>query len=56
MSKIQTIKGILKMFWIVTKEDWDDLDHKLLRIAAGAIGFVVMALVWYFIFRKFTPF
>ncbi len=56
MSKVETAKGILKTFWMLTKEDWDELDHKLLRIAAGAIGFAVMALFWYFFFSKIGPF
>ncbi len=56
MSKIEIIKGIMKTFWILTKEDWDELDHKLLRIATGAIGFVIMALLWYYLFRNVSPF
>ncbi len=56
MSRIETIKGILKMFWAITIEDWDEMDHKLLRIVAGAIGFVIMAAFWYLIFRNVGPF
>ena len=56
MSKLQAIRGVLKTFWTITIEDWDDMDHKLLRIVAGAIGFVIMAAFWYFIFRNVGPF
>lgn len=56
MSRIEMIKGILKTFWTLTKEDWDETDHKLIRIAAGAIGFIVMALFWYLLFRNISPF
>ena len=56
MSKIQTIKGILKTFWIMTIEDWDEMDHKLLRIAAGVVGFIIMGLFWFFVLRNISPF
>ncbi len=56
MSKLETIKGIFKTFLTITMEDWDEMDHKLLRIVAGAIGFVIMAAFWYFVFRNVGPF
>jgi hypothetical protein len=56
MSRIETVKGVLKTFLTITMEDWDEMDHKLLRIAAGAIGFAVMAFFWYFVFRNVGPF
>jgi len=56
MSKLQTVKGILKTFWTMTIEDWDEMDHKLLRIAAGAVGFIIMGLFWFFVLRNISPF
>ena len=56
MSKIDTIKGIMGTFWKLTKEDWFAMDHKLVRIAAGIIGFAIAGLFWYFVLRNFMPF
>ncbi len=56
MPKLATVSGVLKMLWQHTKEDWDEMDHKLLRIAGGVVGFVLMALLWYFFFRNMGPF
>jgi hypothetical protein len=56
MSKMQDIKGILKTFFWLVDEEWQSLDHKLIRIIAGAVGFTIMALFWYFFFRNFLPF
>ena len=56
MPKIDTIKGILTTFWQLTKEDWEIMDHKLLRIMAGVVGFTIAALFWYFIVGNIMPF
>ena len=56
MARVETAKGILKTFWAMTLEDWDEMDHKLVRIAAGVIGFTIMGLVLYFFFRNISPF
>jgi len=56
MSIKQTIKGTLKVFFRLTKEDWKAMDHKLVRIASLAVGFTVAALFWFFVFRNFSPF
>ena len=56
MSKLRTVGGILRLFLQQAKEDWDVMDHKLMRIAGGLIGFIVMGLLWYYFFRKLTPF
>jgi len=55
MSKFQTIKGIMKTFFHITKEDWNEMDHKLIRLAAGAAGFIIMALVWFYFLRSISP-
>ncbi|MEM7819893.1 MAG: hypothetical protein QXD48_03635 [Candidatus Aenigmatarchaeota archaeon] len=56
MSKYETIKGVLKIFFQLIKEDWDAMDHKLIRITIGAIVFILMALFWLYFLRSITPF
>lgn len=56
MSIMQTMKGITKTFLWLVSEEWNVMDHKLIRIIAGVIGFTVMALFWYFFLRNFMPF
>jgi len=56
MSKLQAIKGVMKTFFWLINEEWSVMDHKLIRIGAGAIGFTIMALFWYFFLRNFLPF
>ena len=56
MLKSETIKGVLKTFFWLTKEELDAMDHKLLRISFSVIGFVAAALFWYIIFNKFSLF
>ena len=56
MSKIESIKGVVKTFFWLTKEELDSMDHKLARIAFGVIGFATAAMVWYFIFSRFSLF
>lgn len=56
MSKVESIKGILKTFFWLTREELDTMDHKLLRVAFGILGFAVAALFWYFVFSRISPF
>ena len=56
MSKVESIKGVLKTFFWLSKEEFDTMDHKMLRIAFGIVGFAVAAAFWYFVFSKFAPF
>jgi len=56
MGLLNDIKGIFKMFFKMSKEEWDEMDNKLLRISAAVITFVVAALFWFYIFRAFSPF
>ena len=56
MSKIESIKGVLKTFFWLTKEEFDSMDHKMARIAFGVIGFAVAAAFWYFVFSRFALF
>lgn len=56
MSKAETVKGVLKTFWSMTKEDFVEMDHKVVRIASGLIGFAIAAAFWFFFFRHIVPF
>ena len=55
MSKFQTAKGILKTLWQMSKEEFAAMDHKLLRIGAGILSFIVSALLWFYVFRSMNP-
>ena len=56
MSKWQSIKGVFQTFFQISKEDWGEMDHKLLRIASGIIGFAIAAVFWFYLFRHIMPF
>jgi hypothetical protein len=56
VSKLNSFIGFLKTFWQMAKDDWQELDHKLPRIAAGAISFIVVALFWLYFFNGSSPF
>lgn len=51
MSKWEMIKGTFKTFWDMTKEDFEQMDHKLIRIGSMLIGFVIAFLFWFFLLR-----
>jgi len=55
MSRFETIKGIMKTFFQIFKEDFSEMDHKLLRIGIGIAGFIVMALFWFYFLRNISP-
>ncbi len=55
MSKLETIKGITKTLVWLTREELDTMDHKLFRIAAGAITFLAVGAFWYIIFNGTSP-
>lgn len=56
MSRLETVKGVLRTFWRMSREDFDVMDHKLARIAIGIISFLVMTLIWFYLFRSISPF
>ncbi len=56
MSKMEDVKGVLKTFYELSKEEFDMMDRKLLRIGVGIISFLVAAVFWYFIFNGFSGF
>ncbi|MFH0949431.1 MAG: hypothetical protein V1802_03000 [Candidatus Aenigmatarchaeota archaeon] len=55
-SKISMIKGTMKTFFDDVKGDFRDMDHKLMRILFGVIGFAIAAAFWYFFLRNMMPF
>ncbi len=54
MSRIDDTKGVLKTLFWLTKEELNAMDHKLFRITASIIAFLVVASFWYIIFNG-TP-
>lgn len=55
MGKMQSIKNVFKTLAWLTKEEWDEMDHKLFRIGFGVVGFVIMALFWFYFIRTVLP-
>jgi hypothetical protein len=55
MPKMQTVKGVVKTFWWMTKEDWSEMDRKLYRIAFGALTFILMGLFWFYFLGRILP-
>lgn len=56
MSRLEDAKGIMKVFYEMSKEEFDMMDKKMLRIFAGMASFIVAGLVWYLLFRNMAPF
>ncbi|MEM7817245.1 MAG: hypothetical protein QXL81_00290 [Candidatus Aenigmatarchaeota archaeon] len=56
VSKIKSLVGFLKTFVWLTRSEWSEMDHKLLRLAIGIITFVFWAFFWLYFFRSSTPF
>lgn len=54
-SKLDSFKGFIRTFFWLAREEWTELDHKVVRIAFGVVGFVVMALFWLYFLRNITP-
>lgn len=52
---LRAIKGVLKVFLGVTKEDWQEMDKKFYRVVFGVTGFVLMALFWFYFLRNILP-
>jgi len=53
MSKWGAIRGVFKTLFWLTKEEWENMDRKLIRITFGVISFVAMALFWLYFLRGF---
>jgi hypothetical protein len=56
MPKVKSLAGFIGTFWQMFKEDFDAMDHKLLRIAISVGTFIIMALFWLYFFGSTTPF
>ncbi|MBI2578716.1 MAG: hypothetical protein HYW26_03325 [Candidatus Aenigmarchaeota archaeon] len=56
MGILSDARGIIRMFIRLSQEEWDELDHKLLRISVAVVSFAVAALFWFYVFRAFSPF
>ncbi|MBI4014534.1 MAG: hypothetical protein HY365_01125 [Candidatus Aenigmarchaeota archaeon] len=48
---LKDVLGIARMFISQSKEEFDVMDHKLLRITSGLVSFIVAGLVWMLLFR-----
>ena len=55
MSKLRSVAGIFKTLFWLTREEWSELDHKILRLTFSAASFVVMALFWFYFLRNVFP-
>jgi len=55
MKKIEMVKGTLRVFWELVKEDFHYMDHKLLRIVGGIIFLLLIAYLWSFISKFSIP-
>jgi len=53
MSAVKTLRGIWRTFFWLVREEWGEMDHKLLKIVSGAISLVIAVAFWYFLFRGF---
>jgi len=56
MPLLETIKGVLRTFAWLTKEELDSMDHKAVRIGFGVVSFFAVATVWYVLFSSMSPF
>lgn len=55
-TRLNSFKGFLRTFFWLSREEWTNLDHKMIRIVFGAVGFVAVVLFWLFFLRSITPF
>ena len=56
MSKVRSIASFMKMFAADLKEEWNEMDHKLVKIAMGVVIFVIAGLFWLYFFQNTSPF
>ena len=55
MGKVDSLKGFMRTFFWLTREEWQETDRKLYRIAFGVTGFVLSALFWFYFLRHIFP-
>jgi len=51
MPKLRSFVEFLKVFLSMSKSDWREMDHKLLRIGAGVAGLIFWAVIALYFFR-----
>ncbi|MBI2584107.1 MAG: hypothetical protein HYW25_05550 [Candidatus Aenigmarchaeota archaeon] len=56
MSKLGAIKGVAKVLWSSLVEDFQQMDHKIVRIGVGIAVFIFWAFFWFYFFRNTSPF
>ncbi|MCX6816169.1 MAG: hypothetical protein NT120_04945 [Candidatus Aenigmarchaeota archaeon] len=56
MSKLQSVKGVMKTLFWMTKEDWVEMDKKFYRIVFGVISFILMAFFYLYFLRSIIHF
>ncbi|MBI4894995.1 MAG: hypothetical protein HY831_00745 [Candidatus Aenigmarchaeota archaeon] len=56
MSKLRSIASFLKMFAADLKEEWDQMEHKFIKIVIGGTIFIVTGLFWLYFFQHSSPF
>ncbi|MBI2579305.1 MAG: hypothetical protein HYW27_00200 [Candidatus Aenigmarchaeota archaeon] len=55
-SKLRHLAGFVKAFFSLSRDDFREMDHKLVRIGVSVTTFVVMALFWLFFLKNIVPF
>ncbi|MBI2173468.1 MAG: hypothetical protein HYT73_04680 [Candidatus Aenigmarchaeota archaeon] len=55
-SRLQSFVGFLKTLFSISREEFREMDHKLVRIGVSVATFAVMALFWLFFLRNIVPF
>ena len=56
MTMAKDLFGIMKTLVALTKEEFNDMDHKLPRLAMGVASFAAAALFWFYFMRHIVPF
>lgn len=44
--------GVSRVFFQLIKEDYEEMDHKFIKIITGIIYIAISALLWYLFFSK----
>ena len=55
MSKIKSFADFIKMFAGHLREEWNEMDHKLVKIVVGSVIFIVSGLFWLYFFQHSNP-
>ena len=55
-TRMQTVAGILHTFFGLSKQEFTEMDHKLMRIGVSVATFIAMAIFWMLFLRNIIPF